>query len=90
MPQSFDDSLRSLSSLFQLSTTEGWVNVAFAAVDSRGMDMQPVEGNNEFWLIFFMVFEAVGAYFFASLIIGELIQAFYKESRREIENGARK
>ena len=85
VPQSFDDSLLALSSLFQLSTTEGWVAVAFAATDSRGIDMQPVEGTNQFWLVFFMIFEAVGAYFFLSLIIGELIQQFNKEAKNGIQ-----
>ena len=77
--QSFDNTLLSFSALTQLSTTEGWTDVAFAAVDSRGMEMQPnaVGGAaEEVWLFGFIVFEAVGAFFLVNLFIGILIVTF--------------
>ena len=33
--------------LFEMATTEGWMNVMFAAVDNRGVGMQPVQDNNQ-------------------------------------------
>ena len=42
--QSFDHIFVSLGSLYELSTTEGWVDVMFQAADSRGVDMEPVRG----------------------------------------------
>ena len=77
--QSFDNTVLSFSALLQLSTTEGWTDVAFAAVDSRGIEMQPesIGGiNEEVWLYVFIIFEAVGAFFLVNLFIGILIVTF--------------
>ena len=37
--QNFNNVAYSIGALFELSTTEGWVDVMYAAVDSRGIDM---------------------------------------------------
>jgi hypothetical protein len=42
VPQSFDNVILAMTSLFQLITTEAWIDVAFAASDSVGMEMQPI------------------------------------------------
>jgi len=82
--QDFDNVLHSLSAFFQMSTTEGWVAVTEAAVDSRGAEMQPDipdeflsrRRSNEGHLAFFMAFESIGAFFLINLFIGVLIQTF--------------
>jgi hypothetical protein len=40
----------------QMSTTEGWLFITLAAVDSRGIDQQPLRDANPVWLLFFVVF----------------------------------
>ena len=89
--QSFDNIVVALGTLIQLSTTEAWIDVALAAVDSRGMDMQPKEGNNEWWLVVFIIFEGVGAFFLVNLFIGVLLVQFErmkKQSEQEGETGS--
>ena len=39
--QSFDNIFTAFCTLFEISTTEGWVDVMLAAVDSRGPFMHP-------------------------------------------------
>lgn len=85
--QSFDNIFLALATLIQLSTTEAWIDVALAAVDSRGMDMQPKEGSNEIWLVVFMVFEAVGAFFLVNLFIGVLLVQFERVKKESDKEG---
>ena len=92
VPQSFDNVLEAMVSFLELSTTEGWVDVAYAAVDSQGLDMQPKfenEGSmNEYmWLSFFSVFIAFGGFFLVNMFIGVMIQTF-KRMKNEKGGGA--
>ena len=41
LSQSFDNIGFGMLTLFEISTTEGWVDVMYAAVDARGEDLQP-------------------------------------------------
>ena len=43
-----------------------------AAVDSTGIDMQPLRDNNLAWTFFFELFILVGAFFIMNLFIGAL------------------
>merc|ERR1711968_32154 len=45
VPQNFDNVLFSLGALFELSTTEGWVDVMHASIASRGVGMQPIRNS---------------------------------------------
>ena len=44
--QNFDDILKALMCLFEMATTEGWVDIMHAGVDARGIDMHPIRGTN--------------------------------------------
>jgi len=92
VPQSFDNVLSAMSSFLQMSTTEGWVDVAFAAVDNQGIDMQPTFENEGTlqelgWLSFFSAFIAFGGFFLVNLFIGVMIQTF-KRMQRDQGGGA--
>ncbi len=76
IPQNFDNVLRGFLLLFEISTTEGWVDVMLAAVDQRGIDMQPVRDNNRYWALFFVVFLVLGAFFIMELFVGVIIENF--------------
>ena len=39
----FDNVLNAISSLFQMMTTEGWMEVMYNGIDARGVDLQPKE-----------------------------------------------
>eukprot|EP00804_Cyclotella_cryptica_P023302 CCRYP_000468-RC/>CCRYP_000468-RC protein AED:0.16 eAED:0.16 QI:0/0.71/0.37/1/0.85/0.75/8/25/1511 len=76
IPQNFNNVLRGVALLFEISTTEGWADVMHAAVDQRGVDMQPVTGNNEFWALYFILFLVLGAFFILELFVGVIIENF--------------
>lgn len=40
-PFNFDNIIEAMITLFVLSTTEGWVNMMFDGVDSRGIGLNP-------------------------------------------------
>jgi hypothetical protein len=75
--QSFDNTWVALGALFQISTTEGWVDVMLAAVDAPvKLDMQPIVNNNEAWIIFFVFFMIIGSFLMTNLFVGVIIQNF--------------
>ena len=84
--QNFDNILSALSTLWEMSTTEGWVDIMYAACDNRGIDMQPVENYQEGWSVFFVLFIVVGSFFFINLFIGLVIENFNKMKVRFSSN----
>ena len=75
--QNFDNVAFSIGALFELSTTEGWVDVMYAAVDSRGIDMEPVlNPNGNLWAAFWVFYIIVGSFFTMNLFVGVVIEAF--------------
>jgi hypothetical protein len=74
--QNFDNIGAAMLVLFEMSTTEGWVNVNFAAVDSRGIGMQPIQDHNRAWFLLGMVFILIGAFFMLNLFVGVVIDTF--------------
>eukprot|EP00947_MAST-08B_sp_MAST-8B-sp1_P003925 g3925.t1 len=80
--QNFDNIFFALSTLVEMSTTEGWVDIMYAAVDSRGIDAQPVVNNSEGWSMFFVAFIIVGSFFFINLFIGLIIENFNRSQQK--------
>ena len=78
IPQNFDNVLKGFALLFEISTTEGWVDVMNAAIDQRGIDMQPVQDNNRIWALFFLIFLVLGSFFMLELFVGVIIENFAK------------
>ncbi|DAZ95903.1 TPA: hypothetical protein N0F65_012614 [Lagenidium giganteum] len=76
IPQSFDNVLLGVLSLYEISTTEGWVTVMLAGVDARDIDMQPVPNAHEGWTIFFITYICMGSFFVIQLFIGVVIENF--------------
>ena len=76
IPQNFNNILNGFALLFEISTTEGWVDVMYAAIDQRGIDAQPVRDNNRLWALYFIVFLMLGAFFILELFVGVIIENF--------------
>jgi voltage-dependent calcium channel L type alpha-1D len=74
--QRFDNTWVALGAFYEISTTEGWIDVMLAAVDATDIDMQPVENNNEGWILFFIIFMIVGSFLMTNLFVGVIIQNF--------------
>lgn len=47
--QTFDNIGFAMITLLEISTTEGWVDVMYAAVDARGIHFQPERDSTEIW-----------------------------------------
>ena len=56
VPQNFNNVLNGMALLFEIATTEGWVDVMHAAIDQRGIHAQPTRDNNVQWAFFFICF----------------------------------
>ncbi|CAM9274822.1 unnamed protein product, partial [Heterosigma akashiwo] len=78
--QRFDHVGLSLQTFWEISTTEAWVDVMLAAVDSRPPWYQPVRDNNTYWIWFFWIFILFGSYLVMNLFVGVIIDNFQKQS----------
>ena len=78
----FDNVLSATSTLFQLATTEGWIEIMFNGIDSAGIDVQPVPGLKKFWALFFIAFMIVGSFFILNLFAGVVVDTFQIEKDR--------
>ena len=70
----FDNVLLAMLTLFQISTTELWVDVAFSAVDAVGIDQQPVTNHKPAIAVFFVVFMIFGCFFVLQLFISVTLE----------------
>ncbi|CAM9376430.1 unnamed protein product, partial [Discosporangium mesarthrocarpum] len=78
IPQQFDNVGQALLTFFEMSTTEAWADIMYAAVDSTEQNMQPIRDNQLHRVWFFMVFMLVGSYLVMNLFVGVIIDNFNK------------
>ena len=78
IPQQFNNVAVALLTLFEISTTEAWTSVAYAAVDSTAEDMQPIRDYILPRVWFFILFMLVGAYLVLNLFVGVIVDNFKK------------
>lgn len=76
IPQNFNNVGSAMLTFFEISTTEGWADVMMTAIDSTGIDMQPIRDYNMVWALFFVAFIMVGSFFVVSLFVGVIIDNF--------------
>ena len=66
-----------MMTLFQMMTTEGWLDVFHAGLDSRGVDQEPKMNSNMLVSIgFFITFMIIGSQFIINLFVGVVIDNF--------------
>lgn len=84
--QSFNNIGKAMLTLFEISTTEAWVDVMLASVDATGVDMQPIRDQNPGWVWFFITYMIVSAFFFMNLFVGVLYDKFMEMKKKyEVE-----
>lgn len=76
--QSFDNVLKGCQAFFEMTTTEGWVDIMLAGVDATEINMQPIPNYREGWTFFFIAFILVGTFFVMQLFVGVVIENFNK------------
>uniref|UniRef100_A0AAY4EW23 Sodium channel protein n=1 Tax=Denticeps clupeoides TaxID=299321 RepID=A0AAY4EW23_9TELE len=69
-------------SLLQVATFKGWMEIMYAAVDSRGVDEQPVKEINLYMYLYFVIFIIFGSFFTLNLFIGVIIDNFNQQKRK--------
>ncbi|CAE8684127.1 unnamed protein product [Polarella glacialis] len=80
MNQNFDDVIVGMISLFEISTTEGWVDMMLASVDSTGPYKQPRRDENEvLGTLLFVAFILIGSFFVLNLCVGVIIDNYQKQ-----------
>ena len=84
VPQNFDSIFDAICTLFELSTTEGWMDVLYATVDATSVDMQPIKNHEPLWAVWMLCFMLVGNFFFLNLFVGVLYERF-TEMQKELK-----
>ncbi|XP_037644633.1 sodium channel protein type 4 subunit alpha B-like [Sebastes umbrosus] len=69
-------------SLLQVATFKGWMEIMHAAVDSRGVEEQPIREINIYMYLYFVVFIIFGSFFTLNLFIGVIIDNFNQQKRK--------
>uniref|UniRef100_A0A663MWB5 Sodium channel protein n=1 Tax=Athene cunicularia TaxID=194338 RepID=A0A663MWB5_ATHCN len=69
-------------SLLQVATFKGWMDIMYAAVDSREIEEQPMYEINIYMYIYFVIFIIFGAFFTLNLFIGVIIDNFNQQKKK--------
>jgi len=78
----FDHVGQSMSTLFQMSTTEGWMEVMFQAIDAVAEEQNPVQDWDRSKSLLFIAFMVVGFMFAVNLFVGSVMDTFDKMNKR--------
>ena len=52
----FDNIFTASLTLFEMMTTEGWLDVMYSGIDARGINLEPKKNNNIYLSLFFIAF----------------------------------
>ncbi|KAI3359451.1 hypothetical protein L3Q82_013761, partial [Scortum barcoo] len=69
-------------SLLQVATFKGWMDIMYAAVDSRGEESQPMYEANLYMYLYFVCFIIFGSFFNLNLFIGVIIDNFKQQKAK--------
>lgn len=82
----FDNIFNSLSSLIQISTTEGWLEEMFTGMDVVGNNQNLKEDNKRIMALFYLIFFIVSNLIFINMFIGILVQAYLHQKNLNCNN----
>ncbi|XP_044160926.1 sodium channel protein type 2 subunit alpha-like isoform X11 [Bufo gargarizans] len=69
-------------SLLQVATFKGWMDIMYAAVDSRKLEEQPKYEDNLYMYLYFVIFIIFGSFFTLNLFIGVIIDNFNQQKKK--------
>uniref|UniRef100_A0A3B1JGE0 Sodium channel protein n=1 Tax=Astyanax mexicanus TaxID=7994 RepID=A0A3B1JGE0_ASTMX len=73
-------------SLLQVATFKGWMDIMYAAVDSREAEEQPSYEINIYMYLYFVIFIIFGSFFTLNLFIGVIIDNFNQQKQKMRED----
>lgn len=82
----FDDVVTAMITMFGMITTEGWLEVMWAAVDSTQIHQVPRRNETPGFIAFFSFFMIVGSLFILNLFVGVVINTFDIEKEKLSHN----
>uniref|UniRef100_A0A6Q2X5Q8 Sodium channel protein n=1 Tax=Esox lucius TaxID=8010 RepID=A0A6Q2X5Q8_ESOLU len=78
----FDNVGAGYLALLQVATFKGWMDIMYAAIDSRKVGDQPVYEDNIYMYIYFVIFIIFGSFFTLNLFIGVIIDNFNQQKKK--------
>ncbi|KAL2076414.1 hypothetical protein ACEWY4_027990 [Coilia grayii] len=83
----FDNVGAGYLALLQVATFKGWMDIMYAAVDSRDLEEQPQYEVNLYMYLYFVIFIIFGSFFTLNLFIGDI---FMTEEQKKYYNAMKK
>ncbi|XP_061834257.1 sodium channel, voltage-gated, type I like, alpha b isoform X1 [Nerophis lumbriciformis] len=78
----FDNVGAGYLALLQVATFKGWMDIMYAAVDSRDLEHQPNYEKNLYMYLYFVIFIIFGSFFTLNLFIGVIIDNFNQQKKK--------
>ncbi|KAL6065360.1 hypothetical protein STEG23_005990 [Scotinomys teguina] len=78
----FDNVAMGYLALLQVATFKGWMDIMYAAVDSREINSQPQWEDNLYMYLYFVVFIIFGGFFTLNLFVGVIIDNFNQQKKK--------
>uniref|UniRef100_A0A8C5GX12 Sodium channel protein n=1 Tax=Gouania willdenowi TaxID=441366 RepID=A0A8C5GX12_GOUWI len=78
----FDNVGAGYLALLQVATFKGWMDIMYAAIDSRKVESQPLYEDNLYMYIYFVIFIIFGSFFTLNLFIGVIIDNFNQQKKK--------
>uniref|UniRef100_H0XBM7 Sodium channel protein n=1 Tax=Otolemur garnettii TaxID=30611 RepID=H0XBM7_OTOGA len=78
----FDNVAMGYLALLQVATFKGWMDIMYAAVDSREVDAQPKWEDNVYMYLYFVIFIIFGGFFTLNLFVGVIIDNFNQQKKK--------
>uniref|UniRef100_A0A2K5SD67 Sodium channel protein n=1 Tax=Cebus imitator TaxID=2715852 RepID=A0A2K5SD67_CEBIM len=78
----FDNVAMGYLALLQVATFKGWMDIMYAAVDSREVNMQPKWEDNVYMYLYFVIFIIFGGFFTLNLFVGVIIDNFNQQKKK--------
>ncbi|KAM6958571.1 sodium channel protein type 2 subunit alpha-like isoform 3-T5 [Tautogolabrus adspersus] len=78
----FDNVGAGYLALLQVATFKGWMDIMYAAVDSRNLEEQPNYEVNLYMYLYFVIFIIFGSFFTLNLFIGVIIDNFNQQKKK--------
>ncbi|XP_063174347.1 sodium channel protein type 3 subunit alpha isoform X24 [Candoia aspera] len=78
----FDNVGAGYLALLQVATFKGWMDIMYAAVDSRDVEEQPYYEDNLYMYLYFVIFIIFGSFFTLNLFIGVIIDNFNQQKKK--------
>uniref|UniRef100_A0A8C4ZVD3 Sodium channel protein n=1 Tax=Gadus morhua TaxID=8049 RepID=A0A8C4ZVD3_GADMO len=78
----FDNVGAGYLALLQVATFKGWMDIMYAAIDSRKVEDQPIYEDNLYMYVYFVVFIIFGSFFTLNLFIGVIIDNFNQQKKK--------